>query len=56
VTPVASTVDRVEQRLAFVNQAEKTALLIQLLRSEPVELALAFSRTKHGADMIVRHL
>jgi ATP-dependent RNA helicase RhlE len=56
VTPVASTVDRVEQRLTFVNQAEKTALLIQLLRSEPVERALAFSRTKHGADKIVRLL
>jgi len=56
VTPVASTVDRVEQRLTFVNQAEKTALLIQLLRSEAVERALAFSRTKHGADKIVRLL
>jgi ATP-dependent RNA helicase RhlE len=56
VTPVASTVDRVEQRLSFVNQAEKIALLIQLLRSEPVERALIFSRTKHGADKIVRLL
>jgi ATP-dependent RNA helicase RhlE len=56
VTPVASTVDRVEQRLTFVNQAEKSALLIQLLRSEPVERALVFSRTKHGADKIVRLL
>jgi ATP-dependent RNA helicase RhlE len=56
VTPVASTVDRVEQRLTFVNQAEKTALLIQLLRAEPVERALVFSRTKHGADKIVRLL
>jgi ATP-dependent RNA helicase RhlE len=56
VTPVASTVDRIEQRLTMVNQAEKTALLIQLLRSEPVERALVFSRTKHGADKIVRLL
>jgi ATP-dependent RNA helicase RhlE len=56
VTPVASTVDRVEQRLTFVNQGEKTALLIQLLREEPVERALVFSRTKHGADKIVRLL
>jgi ATP-dependent RNA helicase RhlE len=39
-----------------VNQAEKTALLIQLLRSEAVERALVFSRTKHGADKIVRLL
>jgi ATP-dependent RNA helicase RhlE len=56
VTPVSSTVERVEQRLTYVNQAEKTALLIQLLRSEPVERALVFSRTKHGADKIVRLL
>jgi ATP-dependent RNA helicase RhlE len=49
-------VDRIEQRLTMVNQAEKTALLIQLLKSEPVERALVFSRTKHGADKIVRLL
>jgi ATP-dependent RNA helicase RhlE len=56
VTPVASTVKRVEQRLTFVNQAEKTALLIHLLKREDVERALVFSRTKHGADKIVRLL
>ena len=56
VTPVASTVDRVEQRLTHVNQAEKTALLIHMLKSQPVERALVFSRTKHGADKIVRML
>jgi ATP-dependent RNA helicase RhlE len=56
VTPVASTAERVEQRMTYVNQAEKTALLIQLLQSEPVERALVFSRTKHGADKIVRLL
>src|SRR3954451_20938407 len=56
VTPVASTVDRVEQRLTFVNQTEKTALLTHLLRGESVERALVFSRTKHGADKIVRLL
>jgi ATP-dependent RNA helicase RhlE len=56
VTPVASTAERVEQRLTYVNQAEKTALLIQLLKSEVVERALVFSRTKHGADKIVRLL
>jgi ATP-dependent RNA helicase RhlE len=40
----------------MVNQAEKTALLAMVLRSEPVERALVFSRTKHGADKIVRML
>src|SRR3982751_4141793 len=56
VTPVASPVDRVEQRLTFVNQTEKTTLLTHLLRGETVERALVFSRTKHGADKIVRLL
>jgi ATP-dependent RNA helicase RhlE len=56
VTPVASTVNLVEQRLTFVNQTEKTALLTHLLRGESVERALVFSRTKHGADKIVRLL
>ena len=56
VTPVASTVEKVDQRLMMVNQAEKTALLIQVLRDQPVERALVFSRTKHGADKVVRML
>ena len=56
VAPVATTVERVEQRVTFVNQAEKQALLIQLLKTNPVERALVFSRTKHGADKIIRML
>jgi ATP-dependent RNA helicase RhlE len=56
VAPVATTAERVEQRLINVNQAEKTALLIHTLQSNPVERALVFSRTKHGADKIVRLL
>src|SRR5437764_12595738 len=40
----------------MVNQAEKTALLAMILQSEPVERALVFSRTKHGADKIVKQL
>jgi len=56
VTPTATTVDRVEQSVTMVNQAEKCALLAMLLKSEPVERALVFSRTKHGADKIVRQL
>ena len=56
VTPTATTVDRIEQSVTMVNQAEKTALLAMLLQREPVERALVFSRTKHGADKIVRLL
>jgi ATP-dependent RNA helicase RhlE len=56
VAPVATTVERVEQRVNFVNQSEKTALLTLFLQSQTVERALVFSRTKHGADKIVRML
>ncbi|MDG2004883.1 MAG: DEAD/DEAH box helicase [Novosphingobium sp.] len=60
VTPQATTVERVEQFVTFVNQAEKQALLTLSLRAGladgSVERALVFSRTKHGADRIVRHL
>jgi ATP-dependent RNA helicase RhlE len=56
VTPAATTVERVEQSVTMVNQGEKTALLAMYLKAEPVERALVFSRTKHGADKIVRML
>src|ERR671920_692121 len=42
--------------VTMVNQAEKTALLTLYLQREPIERALVFSRTKHGADKIVRQL
>ena len=56
VTPAATTVERIEQSVTMVNQAEKIALLAMMLQSERVERALVFSRTKHGADKIVRML
>ena len=67
VTPVASTVERVEQFVTFVNQAEKPALLTMMLRvgfgaaapgkkGGSMERVLIFSRTKHGADRIVKQL
>jgi ATP-dependent RNA helicase RhlE len=56
VAPAATTVERIDQSVTMVNQAEKTALLTLFLRSNDVERALVFSRTKHGADKIVRML
>ncbi|MEI9928291.1 MAG: DEAD/DEAH box helicase [Sphingomonas sp.] len=56
VTPVATTAERVEQYVTYVQQAEKQALLTIMLRDSAVERALVFSRTKHGADRIVRLL
>ncbi|GLR46687.1 DEAD/DEAH box helicase [Sphingomonas astaxanthinifaciens] len=57
VTPVATTAERVEQFVTFVNQAEKTALLTLFFQNgKDIERTLVFSRTKHGADKIVRML
>ncbi|MCW3846088.1 DEAD/DEAH box helicase [Sphingomonas sp. LB-2] len=56
VTPVATTAERVEQSVTFVNQAEKQSLLTLMVRDPSVERALIFTRTKHGADRIVKLL
>jgi superfamily II DNA/RNA helicase len=56
VTPVASTVERITQRIIQVDHTAKPALLAQLLKQEPVNRALIFTRTKHGADKVVKGL
>ena len=56
VTPAATTVQRIEQSVTFVDQGEKTTLLTLFLKREAVERALVFTRTKHGADKVVRQL
>ena len=56
VTPVASTVERITQRIIQVDHSAKPAILAQLLKSEQVSRALVFTRTKHGADKVVKSL
>ena len=56
VTPVSSTVGRVEQRVLRVDRAAKAAVLANILKCEQVDRALVFTRTKHGADKVVRGL
>jgi ATP-dependent RNA helicase RhlE len=56
VTPVASTVERITQRVIHVDAAAKHAILIELLRDDAAERALVFTRTKHRADVVVRRL
>jgi superfamily II DNA/RNA helicase len=56
VTPVSSTVDRVEQRVMRVDRAAKAAMLANVLKREQIDRALVFTRTKHGADKVVRGL
>jgi len=56
VAPQSTTAERVMQRAIFVNQAEKQALLTLTIQNEPIDRALIFTRTKHGADRVVRFL
>jgi len=56
VAPVASTAERIEQRLIRVDRAAKPAALVDTLRAEAADRTLIFTRTKHGADKVVRHL
>jgi ATP-dependent RNA helicase RhlE len=56
VTPVATTAERIDQRIIHLDRAAKPTALAELLRNEPIDRALVFTRTKHGADKVVRGL
>jgi ATP-dependent RNA helicase RhlE len=56
VTPVSSTAERITQRIIQVDHSAKPAQLAQLLRGEQIDRALIFTRTKHGADKVVKSL
>ena len=56
VTPPNSTAEKVEQRITFVDKAEKQNLLGLSLLDPDVDRALVFTRTKHGADRVVKRL
>jgi ATP-dependent RNA helicase RhlE len=56
VAPSATTVERVEQGVVFVPSDRKRDLLVTLLRDPVFARVLVFTRTKHGADRVVRHL
>ncbi|MCK9280490.1 MAG: DEAD/DEAH box helicase [Melioribacteraceae bacterium] len=56
VTPESPTVDLIEQSIYFVAKADKKKLLTYLLKNTEIASALVFTRTKHGADSVVRFL
>jgi ATP-dependent RNA helicase RhlE len=56
VTPSASTVDIVNQFVYFIDRGNKNSLLLELLKDEKIKTALVFTRTKYGADKVVRVL
>ena len=56
VAPPATTVDLIDQRVMFVDQADKRALLCDLLQAAAAGRVLVFTRTKRRADQVARQL
>ncbi len=56
VAPAATTVERVKQSLLFIEGARKRALLAELFEDPSITRALVFTRTKRGADRVVKYL
>lgn len=56
VTPAATPVERIEQRVFFVAAGEKRALLARILRDPALERSIVFTRTKHRANRVAQHL
>lgn len=56
IRPEQATAEKVEQGVYFVSKQNKPKLLVHLLNEQPKESVLVFSRTKHGANKIVKKL
>jgi len=56
VAPVSSTADTIQQVLYYVDKDDKRALLQHILKDKTIATALVFTRTKHGADKVVKDL
>ncbi len=56
VTPVSSTADTINQFLYYVDKNNKNGLLLHILEDKNIKTALVFTRTKHGADKVVKVL
>jgi len=56
VTPVSSTAEKVSQTIYFVEKNDKNDLLLHLLDDAEIRSLLVFTRTKHGADKVVKTL
>jgi ATP-dependent RNA helicase RhlE len=56
VTPESSTVEKIDQYVYKVERSNKPLLLKSILRDKMIKSVLVFTRTKHGADRVVKHL
>ncbi|MFY0610358.1 MAG: DEAD/DEAH box helicase, partial [Hyphomicrobiaceae bacterium] len=56
VAPVSSTAERVNQRVVHIDAPQKRHLLAKLFAEQDMSRTLVFTRTKHGADRLAKHL
>ena len=56
ITPSATPVELINQLVYFVDKENKSKLLLEILKDEKIKSALVFTRTKHGADNVVKML
>lgn len=56
VSPEEVTVERIEQKIMFVRKADKRRILVKIIKGEKVEKGIVFTRTKHGANRLVKQL
>jgi ATP-dependent RNA helicase RhlE len=56
VSPKQKTVQRITQKVMFVRKADKRRLLVKIIKAEKVQCAIVFTRTKHGANRLVKQL
>jgi len=56
ITPQATTVERIDQKILFVDTANKRALLTRLLGDPALARVIVFTRTKHGANRVAEQL
>ena len=56
VSPKEITVDRIKQKIMFVRKVDKRRLLVNLIKQEKVRCGIVFTRTKHGANRLVKQL
>ncbi|MAF78954.1 MAG: DEAD/DEAH box helicase [Halobacteriovoraceae bacterium] len=56
VTPESTTVEKIDQKINLVEKGNKPLLLINILKDKKIKNMIVFTRTKHGADRVVKHL
>lgn len=56
ITPQSTTAETINQEMYYVEKGHKNELLLHLIKSEEMDSVLVFTRTKHGADKVVRSL